>query len=175
MSPDLAERWRRPTREMLLGLPCLTLWRPWPTRIVHPDQLHPKRVENRTWHPPKRLVGQLLGIHAGGTLDYELDHESPDFGGRVTEAMVEHSRVKFALVGVAYLFGSTTTCPPGQERWWVGPVGWELESPVCFDEPIPMKGSQGVWTIDEARLDGTPSPPPTPDRQRSLFGEDGHG
>lgn len=166
--------WRRPTREMLLGLPCLTLWRPWPTYILHPDILRPKRVENRTWHPPRKLLGQRVGIHAGGTLDHEIEF----FSGRYTDwhatpAMIEHAAVRFALVGVARVAGSATTCPPGQERWWCGPVGWLLDDVVCFDEPIQMKGAQGVWTIDEARLDAEPAPPkPAPPKQLPLFGDE---
>ena len=140
--------WRRPTRQMLLGLPCLTLWRPWPTYIVHPDVPSPKRVENRTWHPPQRLVGQLLGIHAGSTMDRDV------LGG--TPAMIEHASVRGALVGVARLVGSVTECPPGQEHWWCGPVGWLLDDVVAFCEAVPMKGAQGVWTVDERRLSPHP-------------------
>lgn len=170
------DRWRRPTRDMLIGLPCLTLWRPWPTYIFHPDVPVPKRVENRTWHPPQRIFGQMLGIHAGGALDHEVEFFSGRYTDeRATPSMIEHAALRFALVGVARVAGSCEgpfvhpPKMPDQKRWWVGPVGWLLDSVVAFDEPIPMKGSQGVWRIDAARLDGAPKTPPPPDPQRPLF------
>lgn len=43
---------------------AITLWPEWAYAIT---QLG-KRVENRTWHPPRSLVGQRFAIHAGASI-----------------------------------------------------------------------------------------------------------
>ncbi len=54
---------------------ALTLWRPYSWCISHLD----KRVENRDWPMPARVLGQRVAIHAGKTLSKyalaQLDEE----------------------------------------------------------------------------------------------------
>src|SRR4029077_13343257 len=52
---------------MLGGEPeyALTLWQPWASAIV----LGPKRVENRPWAPPSKVLGKRIWIHAGLAYD----------------------------------------------------------------------------------------------------------
>lgn len=40
---------------------ALTLWPEWAWSIMHLG----KDVENRTWHPPKNILGQRIALHAG--------------------------------------------------------------------------------------------------------------
>lgn len=40
---------------------ALTLWPEWAWAIMHLG----KDVENRTWHPPKNILGQRIALHAG--------------------------------------------------------------------------------------------------------------
>ncbi len=49
--------------EHVIGLRALTLRAPWGTHIA----LSGKRIENRTWHPPRSIVGQRIAIHQGGS------------------------------------------------------------------------------------------------------------
>ena len=48
-----------------MSLSALTLWRPWAAAIAHGT----KRIENRTWVPPRSMFGQDIAIHAGQRLD----------------------------------------------------------------------------------------------------------
>ena len=44
---------------------ALTVIQPWAWAIAHAG----KRVENRTWGPPRDVIGQRIAIHAGRRLD----------------------------------------------------------------------------------------------------------
>ena len=44
---------------------AITLIQPWSWAVAHGG----KRVENRSWFPPKAMLGQRVAIHAGGKLD----------------------------------------------------------------------------------------------------------
>lgn len=44
---------------------ALTVKQPWAWAIVHST----KRVENRTWPPPDKIIRQRIAIHAGATFD----------------------------------------------------------------------------------------------------------
>jgi len=43
---------------------ALSVRQPWPWAMLCGDLPDPKRVENRSWHPPWTMVGQRLLIHA---------------------------------------------------------------------------------------------------------------
>lgn len=34
-----------------------------------------------------------------------------------------------------------------QSKWFTGPYGWLLTDVIALPEPIPCKGSQGLWTV----------------------------
>lgn len=36
--------------------------------------------------------------------------------------------------------------------WTPGRWAWSLQSPIPFNEPVPMRGRQGIWYVDEADL-----------------------
>lgn len=60
---------------------ALTLWNPWAWAMAHAG----KPVENRTWEPPSRVLGQLLAIHAGKTLDHDAIFDIADEFGVAPE------------------------------------------------------------------------------------------
>jgi len=43
----------------------LTIIQPWAAAIA----LGPKRIENRTWRPSNRMLGEFIAIHAGKKVD----------------------------------------------------------------------------------------------------------
>ena len=133
---------------------ALTLWRPWSDAIVH----GPKRVENRTWVPPERLLGSYIALHAGKR--YELG-SWPVVDGY---EMPESEDSPMGIVGVARLVGALEL--RGEKRlsyaalmlpdidagavarrlwtldedpWWAGPVGWLLDK-VTAIEPVSCRG-----------------------------------
>jgi len=36
--------------------------------------------------------------------------------------------------------------------WFFGPLGWEFEDLVRIDPPVPHKGAQGLWEVEEGAL-----------------------
>lgn len=139
---------------------AVTLHRPWSDAIVR----GPKRVENRTWEPPRSMLGKTIAIHAGKRFD-----ESAALG------IAADPRIEWpppmtdadspqGIVGVATLRGwldlrsdRARTAPESDEErsavwvlrrspWWVGPVGWWLDDVVAI-EPVPCRGAQGLWTV----------------------------
>lgn len=84
---------------------ALTVWQPWAWALFHG-----KPVENRTWHPPKRLLGQVVAIHAGKTYERDAYDTIADLL-RLTPAPVKTCPTKEqvtlgAVVGLARLVRS---------------------------------------------------------------------
>lgn len=137
---------------------ALTLWRPWSDAIIR----GPKRIENRTWTPPRDALGRYIAIHGGKRFD--------DGGGVDLAAMgtgwappLEPADSPEGIIGVALLRGwldlrglrtatvaqredQTAALALNGDRWWMGPCGWWLTDPIAI-EPVPCRGAQGLWTV----------------------------
>jgi hypothetical protein len=119
--------------------PCkaLTLYPLWAWLIVY----GPKRVENRTWATNYRGP---LAIHAGKCRRGEVEDRAwlESLGIRVP-----------AEFPVGAILGTVTLldCVPYGPALYAdplasGPFCWLLEAPERFPEPIPARGSLGLWT-----------------------------
>jgi hypothetical protein len=117
----------------------LTVLQPWAWAIVHGT----KRVENRSWFT--RYRGPLL-IHAGkgrqclgDALDLLADAPPP-------------ARLAFgAAVGVAELIGCIRVEDHDPaDPWAFGPWCWLLRDPRPLAEPVPMRGSLGLFAPPSA-------------------------
>ena len=129
---------------------CLSIHQPWANAILHLG----KNVENRTWSTNYR--GPLL-IHAaksrgsydlwtpGSWLDkYQCD--LPPWG----------SLAKGAIVGVVEVVDCIhwLFTPPSMSKhyakWGCGPYCWVLRNPRAFETPIPYKGQQNLFNVNDA-------------------------
>ena len=134
----------------------LSLTRPWPFAFHHG-----KRVENRSWRPPGKLVGCYIALHAAKS----FSEEDREFIAMVTGLDVPpksdcpHSEI-FAVArwnGVIILPEPETDeeglIPTGQgladnqSQWFFGPYGWLLEEYVQLPEPVKATGARGLWDI----------------------------
>lgn len=151
-------------------LTACTLWRPWPDPVV----AGVKPIENRPNPPPRKLLGELVAIHAGKTWDAD--------GAAFIRArgfkLVEEGRDERigAIVGVARIAGwldrrpaKLIEQPDGTESglvtsertafherlnnldrdpWWMGPVGILLVDarPIA---PVKCRGMQGWFTVPD--------------------------
>lgn len=126
--------------------------------------------------PDSTRIGELLGIHAGKTyqpLDrgpwQTLPHPGPKtftFGAlvgvvrlvgvlamrRIWEGSSREVLVKFSGRSVFNILGSADELRI--RPWWRSGTKWGLllSDAVLLPEPIPMRGSGGVWRIREATV-----------------------
>jgi hypothetical protein len=121
---------------------ALSIQQPWAWCITHDT----KRVENRTWRPGHRHVGQRFAIHASKKLDEESVRHLLADG---VELPLRGQYELGAIVGVATLVRLVTSAaalPEDQYDWWVGPVGLVLADVVPVDG-IPCNGALGFWPL----------------------------
>ena len=137
---------------------ALTLRHPWAVAIRDWG----KRVENRTWKPPRSLIGQWLAIHGGvvpkGAARGEAHHDLCDLIARGLAPPA--IRLADAIVpGIVCVVRLDRVVQPGDgdpivsSRWFTGPYGWVLSDVVPMPEPIPCSGKQGLWPLPEDVLE----------------------
>lgn len=130
-----------PPNVCLLTLPTvlfgLTLQQPWATAIRDLG----KRVENRSWRPPDRLVGEVIAIHAGQT----FREDAADWLAARTGRMVRRSTVPLGAV-VALARIKEVVTEREDDPWFVGPYGWVLDQVVALP-PLPCQGRQQLWRV----------------------------
>jgi len=144
----------RPTTDLIYAI---TLWQPWAAVIVD----GPKDIENRTWQPPAWIIGRRVAIHAGKTYDATgaawIEDKMRELGEmRVPRLALLEARS--AVVGVATITGFVR--PDGLDLLRRGPchrawhihdqVGFVLEDRRALAVPVPCRGAQGFWKMDDA-------------------------
>lgn len=148
---------------------ALTILQPWASLIVAGI----KGVENRTWMPPRDMIGQRFAVHAGRKLDMEsfteLHHGMCGFKREQWPYAKPNLFPVGAVIGVAtlhnYVRGDGTVEPGPEDHamlarepwrsltarerpWYFGPVGFVLLDPRQV-EPVPCKGALGFWTLPD--------------------------
>ncbi len=129
----------------------LSLSRPWPWVMLHDDPAIVKLIENRTWAPPEEVIGQWIALHAARSWDSDAltywasigitgyptrkdDHPSGEIQGVF--------RVDRVCRGSSNALPEAL--PPGQARWFFGPVGWIGSRSIRLPAAIPHVGGQGL-------------------------------
>lgn len=160
-----------------IGLRALTLWPEWAWAITHLG----KRCENRSWAPPRYLLGHRIAIHAGKSLGGRPGQEATNDAVLSIRTMLKRAEpdqtsspykvrdlvecTKSAIVATARLVSWDWEMKTG---WDVpGEVHWRLDDVVVLKEPAPCKGRQGLWTVT-AEILAPPKPKPKP-RQQVLL------
>jgi hypothetical protein len=129
------------------------LTRPWPFAFVARPKLHgvaPKRVENRTWKPPKSLIGHFLALHAAQS----WDEGGREFIAETTGLYVPskndspHSEIfAVCMLGGWIEHDRDFRLEADQRRWFFGPYGWLIADFVRLRNPVPCVGAQGLWSF----------------------------
>lgn len=128
---------------MSARIPALTLWRPWPTLILHAG----KDVENRPWATTYR--GPLL-IHAGARFQHGIEAIGYRSDGQAVEWITmstDPDDYPMGIVGVVDLTGICGCARLGGCSIWamMEDYHWQLSNPRPFDEPVPCRGRQQLW------------------------------
>ncbi len=134
------------------AMKAITIWQPWAWAIA--EGLKP--VENRTWRPILGR-GDLIAIHAGKKKSDESHrlHVEHVIGRRLKDSEIHYG----AIVAVVKYRGYITTnesawnvdkdwVPENDalDAWFAGPIGWVFSDVIKLD-PIPCRGSQGIWEV----------------------------
>lgn len=150
---------------------ALTLWPEWQFPILNLD----KRVENRTWAPPRSLVGATIALHFGKHIGGRPGRQARLDGCRDIVAVARRAGWVVASTGawslefkrgnathlfdadklrtsaIACLVRVLSVTPPGpvcaEDPWYVGKCGWRFELVDALETPIQCKGAQGLWPL----------------------------
>lgn len=147
---------------------ALTVHQPWGWAMFHAG----KDVENRTWLPPKKLLGELLAIHAGQKYSEQAaEWIRTTFGIDVPGPKDVRLGAVIGTVRVAGVANDLLAVPPrGRSRhYFFGPFGWLLEDPVEVT-PFRCPGAQGLWELpDSVREHLLPIDAAAADRQAERY------
>lgn len=142
-------------------LMALTLDQPW-AYVVAAGM---KRVENRSWRPPKKLIGRPLVIHAGQRYDRVAENRILAERSAVPFFDSSEARIKGRIIAVATVEGyvedgggnlwsetahsRVESWLPGQGIWFFGPFGWLLKDIVRLPPHLRLevRGFQRVWGV----------------------------
>lgn len=144
---------------------AITLRHPWSFAIARLG----KDIENRTWKPPRHLIGQTIAIHGGAvpkgqaledcksdaahiireiwTSEYmrSLPRSTTDWLKVDKERGHSSNWIVPGIVATALLAEVVTE---SDSPWFSGPYGWVLEDVKPVDPPIPHTGARGLWEVD---------------------------
>lgn len=140
---------------------CLSLWQPWASLVI----IGAKRFETRFWATNYRGP---LAVHAAKKWDLTLARlcvSSPfaeALARLVRPGAAARDFLPFgAVIGTVELVDvvriDTTTTPAGWERefgdYTPGRYRWELSNPRAFAKPVPYRGAQGLFHVDQTVIE----------------------
>ena len=120
---------------------ALSVQQPWAWAILHAG----KDIENRTWAPPRHIIGRRIWIHASKKRQpIEPSELLPTF--TLGDDVPELADLPLgAILGSVRVVGSTGIAKGN--RWFNGPIGWVLADPSPLAEPVAARGSLGLWKV----------------------------
>lgn len=148
---------------------AITLWPEWAACVLYAG----KRVENRTWRPPEKLIGQRLALHAGAYIGgrpggyYDAHAAVMGTAARVQRFLrLRRSRVLEEVAPDGRLLGQHVVATRAVvatfelgKPWRATGKGWESDDPDTWcwplldvrvlPDPVPAVGSQGLWTLPD--------------------------
>ena len=125
---------------------AITLHQPWAAAIAHLD----KRLENRSWPPPKTIAGKRIAIHAGKTLDKPALEGLRADGYALAPDHLPHGVIVCTALVTGHIGPEEAEGLGHAAYWWAGPIAWLLRDVRTLAQPVPCRGAQGVWLVPEA-------------------------
>ena len=116
---------------------ALSIKQPWLYAITDLD----KRIENRIWKPPEKIIGQKIALHAA---KYD-DLEAYSLVFKITHVRLLPSDLhRSAIIATAIIKGYIEQ---SNDKWFLGPYGWILDNIKVLSEPVFCRGNQKLWSI----------------------------
>jgi hypothetical protein len=128
---------------------AITILQPYPFAILRGW----KRMECRSWLPPKSAVGERIAIHAGLSTAKLLDPAVRAFFWKHGELWPDDLPLG-AVVGTALL--TNRVLLKSRSPWFRNAgekYGWMLEEPFQLPRPVAARGNQGLWWLPDDVLD----------------------
>lgn len=131
---------------------ALTLIQPWAYAIASLG----KDIENRTWVPPGRCLGQRIAIHAGAKCSadaivglslrgHAVPHQPPSRAVVATALLVGWARDEASFSTTLTRAEATAAL---RSPWYIaGQIAWVLRDAQPLRVPVPCKGALGLWRL----------------------------
>jgi hypothetical protein len=147
---------------------ALPLWQPWASLV----EVGAKRIETRHWPAPAALLGQRIAIHATKTPAHLAIGGTEPFRSALVNAypqMVSGLPLGAIIATVVLDRCTQITADAADElerrnpaeyvfgNYEPGRFAWVLRDVVRLAEPVPFKGSQGIFDVPDELL-GLPAP-----------------
>ena len=138
---------------------AITLRQPWANAIVHGG----KRIENRSWGPPRQ--GARLALHAGANFDADARDWIAEMTGLNPAAApwlydVDRNIPRGVIVATFEVLGVIHPLSADEDvatwkaagldvRWYMGPpsIGWVIGKVRVLSKYVAVRGSQGLWEL----------------------------
>ena len=137
--------------------PVITLWQPWAQFIANGW----KTIETRTHHRFFGLKGRNILIHAGAKWDKNwIEHAEPWMDVNIFDQATQILKVEPQILCMAYVdnFGPLNQGHSSKALINCFPVPLKryglFLSDIQRNEPIYIKGHQGIWYVDQSILEG---------------------
>ena len=151
MLPDLAGA--------TVTLQALTLKQPWPALMLLDEQ--PKRIENRDYPPPRKLIGGYLALHGGrlpsGKAAFDEARRDLEWVDEYIfeaedNAWDDRDILSICVPGIYAVARVLDVVTASDDLWFTGPFGWVLGDFTALEPPVPCKGAQGLWYVPQEAL-----------------------
>lgn len=142
---------------------AITLRHPWSFAIARLG----KDIENRTWKPPRHLIGQTIAIHGGavpkGLAGLESDHDGRFIAQNIVtleyyralpktmrDWLYQHGRSlsSWTVPGIVATALLAEVVTESDSPWFSGPFGFVLTDVMPLENPIPHRGALGFWEVE---------------------------
>lgn len=143
----------------------LTLRHPWAFAI----QRLGKDVENRTWEPPRHLIGQYIAIHGGALPRDKAASECAEDARHIQNRFYKSAYLEtlpdgtqrwlrengevlkvgdWFVPGIVAVAKLERVVFDSDNPWFCGPFGWVLADVTPLERPVPHRGALGFWQVE---------------------------
>lgn len=146
---------------------ALPLWQPWASLVA----VGAKRIETRHWAAPRALIGQRIAIHATKrTSELWICEEEPFSEYVVADDLPLGAVIATAVLDRCSEMTEAAIAKLARENpheaafglYEVGRFAWVLRDVERLVEPVPFRGSQGIFEVPDHILGRAPTAPPAP-------------